>query len=199
MKKIVILASLILFFVPIAVQGIPGLSHKEGLPDPSYGFCYERFPDQPRTFGTCRYLGKGLYTDPVTNKKYSNCPLCEGDCGYGCACTPDCGHPTSEGCQNTPEDEIKCICAGSSCNRPCFFPDGSSCGMWEYFYKCNNPDSGRGKDCKYPCVPPFELQGQKEDSDLEKIVKENELYKYLSIAGLGIVIVLATILFKSKK
>lgn len=96
-----------------------------GTANPAYVYCDTMYPDQPKTFGTCHYAGRA-------NDEYSSVK-CEGDCGYGCVCTPDCGHPSSEHCQNTPDEEITCICAGSSCERPCFFPDGTNCPLWDFY------------------------------------------------------------------
>lgn len=145
MKRLV-LSSAILLVIPCVVSAIP---------NPAAVYCYLVYPDQPDTFGTCRYIGKGIYIDPVTGKIYPNTPICEGECGYGCMCYPDCGHPTSESCQNTPEDEITCICVGSSCSPPCFFPDGSSCDMWQFYCNCE-PNSvwcwPGNYSCHWPCT-----------------------------------------------
>lgn len=116
------------------------------VPNPSTVYCDTLFPNQLRTFGTCRYAGRGE----------NNRVICEGECGYGCICTPFCEEPSSEPCWRATDVEVKCICAGSSCERPCFFPDGSYCNMWDYYCKCNPEDNincRKGGDyiCDYLC------------------------------------------------
>ncbi len=91
--------------------------------NPASFYCYLLYPDQPERFGTCHYAGRA-------NDTY-NSVICEGECGYGCVCVPDCGHPTSLSCQKA--TEVECICSGSSCSSPCVFPDGSSCSKWNFY------------------------------------------------------------------
>ncbi len=116
-------------------------------PNPATLYCMRLYPNQTDTFGTCHYAGRA-------NDEY-NSIICEGDCGYSCVCTPDCGHPTSENCQQA--TEVKCICGGDTCERPCFFPDGTNCPMWDFYRgKC-------GQNWSYCKQQGYELKNISQD------------------------------------
>lgn len=89
--------------------------------DPAVAYCLTLYPNQQVNNNTCHYIGRA-------NDEYHSV-ICEGTCSYGGGCYPDCGHPSSEHCQQA--TEVKCVCGGGL--PPCIFPDETTCPMWDFY------------------------------------------------------------------
>jgi len=141
---VLIIGGISIYFILKPIEQTELIVHSDltGVPNPSGAYCYALYPNQPITIGTCHYAGRGE----------NNRVLCEGECGYGCACLPICEKPSSEPCWRATDIEVTCGCGGDSCEKPCFFPDGTNCSMWDFYRgKC-------GQEWSYCALKGYDLK-----------------------------------------